>query len=97
MSTRDDQPSTPKVVVLNSLNRNAQRVGSKLTNRHSEGLSFARKLFYSLPAVEGEDPLLVRQCGKYQIAWNERGRTTECGWFIEDGRVVSFYSIRRGE
>ena len=49
------------------------------------------KLWSKLPTLPGEDKRKVRLCGKYQILWNEFGKTTGCGWFIEDGKIRAHY------
>lgn len=48
-------------------------------------------LWSDLPCVEGEDPRNVRLCGRYQIFWDEFGKTTACGWFIEKGKIRTHY------
>jgi Zn-dependent peptidase ImmA (M78 family) len=52
------------------------------------------QLWSALPTVDGEDKSTVRKCGAYQIFWNEFGKTTQCGWFIENGRIMSYFAMR---
>lgn len=54
-------------------------------------------LWNKLPTILNEPPEHDRQCGKYRIRWAEFGKTTECGWFIEGGRIRSFFGSRYGE
>jgi Zn-dependent peptidase ImmA (M78 family) len=52
------------------------------------------RLWNELPTIEGEDPANSRRCGDWRILWNEFGKTTECGWFIENGRIYSYFASR---
>ena len=52
------------------------------------------RLWNALPTVQGEEAALVRRCGKFQIHWLEFGKTTGRGWFIESGKIVSFFAIQ---
>jgi len=54
------------------------------------------RLWNKLPTIDRENPSECRICGKYQITWNEFERTTQCGWFIDDGRIVSSFEMKYG-
>src|SRR5262245_49381956 len=56
----------------------------------------ARSLWTSLPIIEGENPSCYRMCTHrtYRIAWSEFERMTECGWFIQNNKVLAWMAIR---
>jgi len=54
--------------------------------------AFTFKLWNGLPKIPGEHPTVARLCGIYRILWSEYGRTSQCGWFLERGRIVAHFS-----
>jgi Zn-dependent peptidase ImmA (M78 family) len=56
----------------------------------------ARSLWQGLPIIECEDPSCFRMCSHrtYEVAWSEFERMTECGWFIQNEKVVAWMAIR---
>jgi Zn-dependent peptidase ImmA (M78 family) len=80
------------LIKLAELARDGSASSAELRRRQAELLKM--QLWSELPAVEGEDKATVRKCGSYQIFWNEFGKTTQCGWFIENGHIVSHFSLR---
>jgi hypothetical protein len=54
------------------------------------------RLWLNLPSLDREDPSQVRLCEGFRIHWGEFGRTTMCGWFIENDKIVSFFASRAG-
>ncbi len=53
-----------------------------------------RRLWEALPTIAGENSASSRLCGMYRVIWAEYGLTTQCGWFIEKGNIVAFFSRR---
>jgi hypothetical protein len=51
-------------------------------------------LWAKLPEIAGEFPAHSRLCNGYRIDWREFGKTTQCGWFIENCTIVSFFASR---
>lgn len=51
-------------------------------------------LWSKLPLVSGEDPAKNRRCGPYRVVWSDFGKITECGWFIEDNQVISYFASK---
>lgn len=72
------------------------REGAKGTpaSARLEAEALKTKLWNALPFLSGENPKFVRQCGKYQIYWDQFGKTSGCGWFIEGGKIISFFASR---
>lgn len=83
--------TTPQSVVnaISKLKLNAATTPAERAKLEAEDRKL--ELWSSLPAVAGEDKCEVRLCGKYQIRWSEFGRTTGCGWFIENERIHAHY------
>jgi hypothetical protein len=54
------------------------------------------RLWSNLPIIRGEPPEQTRRVGKFRIAWNEFQKMTECGWTIENGKIVSYFDICAG-
>ncbi len=51
-------------------------------------------LWNELPTVSGKPASQVRLAGLFQIVWNEFQQMTECGWTIENGKIVTYLEIR---
>lgn len=90
--TRKRQTPPDVQSVINSLDRQAAK--GTAAEARAEANQLKLRLWNALPAVQGEDPTLVRKCGSYQIHWAEFGKTTGRGWFIDRGRIVSFFAIQ---
>lgn len=52
------------------------------------------QLWRALPMIEGEDPSFNRACEGYWIRWDQFGKMTECGWFIEGDAARSWFASR---
>ncbi len=90
-SRKIDQATSLKVVELL-----AQTAASPPQRQAREQEQKKLRLWLDLPILDGEDPSQVRVCNGFRIHWCEFGRTTMCGWFIENDRVVSFFASRAG-
>lgn len=91
----------PKVTPLDLQRKIADReLGAQssncFANRTTQSDAEIFELWNELSVIDGEDPRRSRRCNKWRIAWNEFERTTEWGWFIDDGRIVSSFEMRRG-
>jgi hypothetical protein len=86
--------SAPKDV-SRSIHRLAVAARPSAINKNvAEAEKKKRRLWNGLPIIPQEDPSEYRQCGRYRIAWSEFGKTTECGWFVDQGRIISFFARR---
>lgn len=76
----------------------AQALGATSSNQKARAQFevLKRELWNALPVIEGEPPAQKRLCGIYQIWWSHFGKATECGWYIEECTIVSFFAMRRG-
>lgn len=54
------------------------------------------RVWAQLPIIPGEDPAENRLSGLYRIKWSEFGLTSQCGWYLERGNIVAFFSKRQG-
>jgi hypothetical protein len=89
----EDKPrSTPLDIRIARAKLAAQAVGPNGSRELAEVLKL--ELWSRLTTIEGEDPIEYRLCGKYRVAWSEFGKTTGCGWFLEEGKIVSFFGSR---
>lgn len=52
------------------------------------------RLWNALPFVDREDPTYNRKCEGYWVRWDEFGKSTQCGWFIEGNEVKSWFAFR---
>jgi len=97
----DLQAGQSKVIPLDIQRKLADReLGAQssncFANRTTQSDAEKLKLWNELLAIEGKDPGESRMCGTYWIDWNEFERTTECGWFINGGQIVSSFKMRHG-
>lgn len=95
----DLQEGQAKVIPLDLQRKFFDReLGSRnsnfFTNRTPQANDEILEQWNKLPVLDGEDPREFRRCSKWRVAWNEFERTTECGWFIDDGRIVSYFEMR---
>lgn len=89
----EDKPrQTPLDIRIARAKLAAQAAGRNSAREFAEVLKL--ELWSRLPTIEGEDPLEYRLCENYRVAWSEFGKTTGCGWFIEKGKIVSFFGSR---
>jgi hypothetical protein len=65
---------------------------SPLSKSQSALEALKRRLWAKLPTIPGEQPAQSRRCGIFRISWSEYGRTTQCGWFLDQGKIVAFFS-----
>lgn len=93
LSARDAKVVSTGLALKIAQFKNAVGTQAKLAQRDLLKLS----LWNKLPTISDEPPEHNRQCGMYWIRWAEFGKATECGWFIEDGRIRSFFGARHGE
>lgn len=90
-----DKPrATPSDVAskLAALNRDAAKGTPGFRRLEAEAVKI--QLWNDLPTIDGEPAAGIRLCGKYQIWWNDFGKTTGCGWYIENGKIVPFFGSR---
>ena len=85
---------TPNSVARLIADLNLKTQKGVLAERKAQAASLKLDLWNALPVPPCEDSEAVRICGKYQIHWNEFGKTTGCGWFIENGAIVSFFATQ---
>lgn len=85
---------TPKTVARLIANLNRHAVKGTLAESRVHAESLKSELWDALPLVSGEDPEAVRKCGKYQISWKDFGKTTGCGWYIDNGVIISFFATQ---
>ncbi|WP_195930620.1 ImmA/IrrE family metallo-endopeptidase [Hyphomicrobium album] len=51
------------------------------------------RLWKNLAAVRGEPPEQVRLAGLFRIDWNEFHMMTQCGWTVENGKIVPYLEM----
>jgi Zn-dependent peptidase ImmA (M78 family) len=71
-----------------------QRPADAISNKQRQ----VRVMWDALEKIEGKDHNAYRMCsqGTYMVAWLEFERMTQCGWFIQDGKVVASIALDRG-
>lgn len=68
-----------------------------ISSRHAPTCDFDAlklRLWNALPTIPGEDPSKSRLSGIFHVRWSEYGRTSQCGWNLEQGKIIAFFSRR---
>lgn len=52
------------------------------------------RLWKDLPTIPGEHAAKSRLCGMFRILWSEYGLTSQCGWFLDRGKIVASFTFR---